>query len=58
MFPKLPVIAITGGNKIDPPFYMKVADKFGADLTISKPFELDELVRAVERLLSESIIKD
>ena len=45
------IIAITGGGRNDPGAYLEFAKAFGADRTLAKPFELIELLEAVEELL-------
>ncbi|MFO7653511.1 MAG: response regulator [Candidatus Krumholzibacteriia bacterium] len=50
--PDLKVIAISGGGRFSPGGYLHSARLLGADLTLSKPFGNDEILRAVERLLA------
>lgn len=52
-FPEIPVIAISGGGAIDGETYLDLAKRFGADKIFCKPFDLGELMGAVEELLSE-----
>jgi len=49
-FPQIKVIAISGGGKRGFDF-LSAASHFGAHLTIAKPFEMRELVEAVETVL-------
>jgi CheY-like chemotaxis protein len=56
-FPKTPIIAMSGGAKfvtrqtsVD---YLATAHKFGADRLLRKPFDIDELLTAVQEVLSK-----
>ena len=51
--PEVKIIAISGGARIGPHTYLKMAEKFGAKKVFSKPFRNKELLDAVEELLSE-----
>ena len=55
-FQYLKIIAISGGGRIDSKDYLKIAKKFGADRTFSKPFDREELLAAIEKLLSNAVI--
>ncbi len=50
--PGLKVIAISGGGKTKAPLYLEMAKKLGACRTLNKPFELKELLKAVEETIS------
>jgi DNA-binding response OmpR family regulator len=50
-FPKVKIIAISGGGRISSEDYMPMAKMFGAKRTLAKPIERDELVRAVKEVL-------
>ncbi len=50
-FPDVKIIAISGGGQGDKGQYLDMAKKIGADSTLAKPFEQDELLKAVEALL-------
>ena len=50
-FPDVKIIAISGGGRVNPDEYLDLARKFGAQHTLTKPFERDELLKAVEELL-------
>jgi DNA-binding response OmpR family regulator len=52
-FPKLPVIAVSGGGIVDPESYLTLAQKLGADRTLEKPFGFQELLSTVQELLDE-----
>jgi DNA-binding response OmpR family regulator len=43
----LPVIAMSGGGKVDSKSYLDVAKALGAVATIAKPFELEHLLATV-----------
>jgi len=48
----IPVIAISGGGKVDSKSYLDVAKALGAFATIAKPFDLDHLLAAVRDALA------
>ncbi|ADK81343.1 response regulator [Sediminispirochaeta smaragdinae] len=50
-YPRLPVIAISGGGKIGPDNYLKLAKAFGADETFEKPVSNTVLLSAIRTLL-------
>ncbi len=61
-FPGVPVVVISGGGNVEPEkfdpgaiattAYLASATRAGADRTLTKPFERQELVEAVETLLA------
>jgi DNA-binding response OmpR family regulator len=51
--PTAKILAVSGGGNVKPGFYLKLADKFGADLTLQKPLSKSELLQAVSTLLSQ-----
>ena len=53
--PKLPVIAISGGAPRRAPidYSVALADTFGADRVLHKPFDNDDLVGEVKKLLAQ-----
>jgi DNA-binding NtrC family response regulator len=51
--PELPVIAISGGGTISKERYLAVAGYLDRVITIAKPFTIEQIVEAVERLLQE-----
>ena len=51
--PKLKIIAISGGGRIDSREYLTSARLFGADRIFQKPFKQKEIIEAVKELLSE-----
>ncbi len=46
------VIAISGGGRIGPASYLKMAKMLGADRTFAKPVDTAQLLSAVEELLA------
>lgn len=48
---RLPVICMSGGGQLDKQLLLGSASVLGALVTIEKPFELDDLRRAVERVV-------
>lgn len=55
-FPKVKTIAISGGGGFtsDPMMFLECAEKYGADITLCKPFTGRELIDAVDQLLPAS----
>ena len=53
-FSNAKIIAISGGGKLSPEGYLKVASDFGAEYAFPKPVPTDELVKAVESLVAKS----
>lgn len=49
--PGLPVIAISGGGKVPKELLLSSAGLLGAVTTLSKPFEMEELIEAVNQAL-------
>ncbi|MDY6951804.1 MAG: response regulator [Thermodesulfobacteriota bacterium] len=50
-FPKVKIVAISGGGRIRADEYLPMAEKFGADRTLAKPFDPKELLDAVHELV-------
>ena len=50
-FPRLKIIAISGGGRLGPDGYLEMAQKLGAHRTFFKPFNRREILDAVEELL-------
>ena len=53
-FPDLKIIAISGGGRAGRKDYLKTAELCGASRIFHKPFDIDELLAAVDELLAES----
>lgn len=45
------ILAISGGGRVNPLDYLKVAQMMGAVETLAKPFSSEELIQAVEKLI-------
>jgi DNA-binding NtrC family response regulator len=50
--PDAKIIAISGGGEIEPERYLTIAEIIGAQYIIYKPFKKEEILKAVEGLLS------
>jgi len=50
-YPGIKIIAMSGGGRITPEKYLGSAEKFGALRTLTKPFTMDEVLRAVKELI-------
>ena len=53
-FPKIKIIAISGGGKTGLPNFLPAAKKFGAIRTLPKPFGKDELLNLVKEVMGTS----
>ncbi len=49
--PDVKIIAISGGGRIDSTEYLGYAVKLGVRFALQKPFAMDKLLRAVEKLI-------
>ena len=49
------IIAISGGGRIGPEAYLPAALELGADRVFSKPFDVQEIVNAVQELLQPPV---
>lgn len=54
-FPRVKIIAISGGGRIGPYSYLMVAKRFGAERVFTKPLKKEELLKAVGELLAEQV---
>lgn len=43
-WPKVKIIAMSGGGRMDPQMFLSLAGTFGADAVLKKPFKLPELL--------------
>ena len=50
--PLLPIIAISGGGRVDGRHYLRFAERLGADRVLKKPFVGKDIVRAVQLSLA------
>lgn len=53
-FPDLRILAVSGGGSMGPGAPLRDAEALGADASLAKPFSVDELADAVQRLLPSS----
>ena len=51
-FPDVKIIAISGGGRSGGVSYLKLAQGFGADQIMPKPFGMDEMLSTVQRVLN------
>ena len=51
LYPDSKIIAISGGGRIVPNDYLGIAEKLGADRTLSKPFERKKLIDTIKELI-------
>ncbi|MBW1938416.1 MAG: response regulator [Deltaproteobacteria bacterium] len=49
-FPKVKIIAMSGGKRGGPENYLRLAEMFNADKTIAKPFHLEEVLTDADRM--------
>ena len=52
--PDLPIIAISGGGRLQATDFLTMARKLGARRTLSKPFRRDQLLEAVDECLAKN----
>jgi DNA-binding NtrC family response regulator len=48
----IPVIAISGGGRVDPRSYLDVAKALGAYATLAKPFDFQQMLTTVQNALA------
>ena len=53
--PRVGIIAISGGGRINPEDYLKWARRFGVEHTFSKPVDRQKLLDAVASMLATSV---
>jgi two-component system, chemotaxis family, chemotaxis protein CheY len=54
--PKARVLAISGGGRyMDSKEYLKIAEGFGADAAIMKPFNRDQFLQAISRAMEHGV---
>ncbi len=51
--PDVKIIAISGGAKVGPTTYLKLAEHFGANRVFQKPIHISELLGNIKELLNE-----
>ena len=52
-YPRIKIIAMSGGGRTGPQGYLEMAKYFGASRTLAKPFNHSDLIGAVQELLNE-----
>jgi len=52
-YPKIKVIAMSGGGKFTPEGYLKSAKILGANRVFTKPFNHREMMKAIDELIGE-----
>lgn len=50
--PETKIVAISGGGRMEPDDYLTIAKSVGADRSLLKPFDIDNLVEVVDTLLN------
>ncbi len=50
-FPDIKVFAISGGGRVSPNNYLKLAEKIGALKTFTKPFSKAEILSAIDEVI-------
>lgn len=56
-FPEVKIIAMSGGGLNKPEGYLKGAQKLGADCTLTKPIDREEMLRAVKNTIRGSKVE-
>jgi DNA-binding NtrC family response regulator len=54
-YPRIKIIAMSGGGRIDPRGYLETASHLGANRTLAKPFKSSDLIGVVTELLKEQL---
>ena len=52
--PRVKIIAISGGGKVDPDLCLKIAGQLGADRTLLKPFSKSTIMSMISGLFTDS----
>ena len=52
-YSRIKIIAISGGGRDGPKYYLKIAKFLGASRTLAKPFKHSDLIDAVQKLLNK-----
>ncbi len=50
-FPNVKIIAISGGGRVGAEPYLQIAEGFGAERVFRKPFDIKELLTAVDEIM-------
>ena len=54
-YPSVKIIIMTAGGVISKTAYLNMAEVYGADFRLEKPFSKEALISAVEHVLNESV---
>ena len=54
----IPIIAVTGGNRVNAYSYLSMSSKLGANATLTKPFPIADMLQTINKLLSEEEAED
>jgi DNA-binding response OmpR family regulator len=54
-WPEIKIVAMSGGGRIRNTEFLKVAQKFGADVILKKPFSMSEFKFEVSKILDQSL---
>lgn len=54
LFPDVKIVAVSGGGRIGPDCYLKMAKGFGALRTLNKPIRREILLKTVQEVLQET----
>lgn len=49
---QIPIIAVTGGNRVNAYSYLSMTKKMGANATLAKPFTASEIMQTINSLLA------
>lgn len=49
-YPDIKILAISGGGAIDAKQYLELAQNLGADSTLEKPFDDQDLLKAIDKI--------
>ena len=50
--PEARIVAITGGGRLGPEYFLPIAQALGADRAFTKPFHMEDFVTAVRELVT------
>jgi len=51
-YPNFKIIAMSGGGRVNPDNYLQIAAQFGANATIAKPFDREQLLAVIDETLA------
>ena len=50
--PNASIVAMTGGGRLGPEYFLPIAQTLGADRAFTKPFNMEDFVNAIKELLA------